>query len=533
MERPKINYFKDWVPKWVGFGLCLFFVFVFQFSGGIYLSSAAEMVGDLALLREDIMMTGAASMVGMSLIFPALFRFKFRFSARRMFMVICPVIILCNYITMTSESRLVLLITSFIAGTFRMWGTFECFSNLQLTLTPTRDFEIFFPFIYCVILSSIQLSGVLTAYISWWFEWRYMHILIIGLLLVVWLLVAIFLKEFHAKPPESLKGLDWFGWFLWAVFLLSFIFVCEYGEHFDWFDSGYIRLATVLSVVSLIWSVKRMFTKEAPFIGTRVFKYKNMTLMLVLLFLMCMLTATPSVLQNAFTGSILNFDRLNTVRLNWWCLVGVIFGSGLAYVWIHKMHGGIRFMLFFSFATAVLYQVIMYFIIDPAMNIEYLFIPSMLLYAGYAVMYSALTIYAVRIVPFQHFFQMLAVFGFVRSAAGSPIATAIYSRVLNKIVPKNFALITAEMDAVNPDVAGGVLQGHGASVASIYGDCMTQAMLASMKEIYGWVCICGIILLILILAYREPGPVAVLKRFFGEHSRRIIRRLRGTTSPAA
>ncbi len=516
--RPKIGYFKEWIPKWVGFGLALFFAFVFQFSGGIYLAASTEMVGDLGLMREDIAMIGAAAMVGMSLIFPMLFRLKFRYMSRNMLLIIIPVIILCNIITMSTSSRVILLITSFIAGTFRMWGTFECFSNMMFTLTPKRDFTIFFPTIYCIILASVQLSGVLNAYISWWFEWRYMHILVIGLLLIVWLCVVLLLRPFRIKPPEKIEHVDWAGWFLWAVFLLSFIYVCEFGEHFDWFDSPIIRTATVICVVSLAWSIKRMFTCKEPFIETRLFKYKNMTIMLVIWVLMCLMMATPTALQNLYTGSILGFDRLNSVRLNWWSLVGVLLGSVLAYIWCHRMHGSTKTALIFSFATTLLYQVIMYFVIDPNMNIEYLFIPMMLEYAGYTVIYSALTIYAERIVPFQHFFQMLAVFGFVRSAAGSPLATAIYGRVLNKILPRNFAMITSGMDAVNPDIAG-------IPVGALYADAMTQSMLASIKEIYGWVSICGIILLILIIAYREPGPFMILRRFFGEHFRRLSRRI--------
>ena len=239
--------------------LCVFFALSFQFSGGIYLSAVSEMVGDLALLQEDIMMTGYASFVGMTMIFPVLFRLKFRFTARSMLMVICPVLVVCNFITMSTESLPVLVITSFIAGTFRMWGTFECFSNMQLSLTANRDFTIFFPFIYAIILGSIELSGLLTVNLSWYMDWRYMHLFIMGLLLFVWLLVTLLTRHFRLAPPVPLKGIDWIGWALWSIFLLCGIFVCEYGRHYDWFDSPYIRMAAAVCAVSLLLSVMRMF----------------------------------------------------------------------------------------------------------------------------------------------------------------------------------------------------------------------------------------------------------------------------------
>ena len=60
---------RDFVPKGIRPWIIILFVIVFQFSGGIYLAAVSEMVGSLALMQEDIMMAGYASMVGMALTF--------------------------------------------------------------------------------------------------------------------------------------------------------------------------------------------------------------------------------------------------------------------------------------------------------------------------------------------------------------------------------------------------------------------------------------------------------------------------------
>lgn len=450
IQMPReVTFFKEWIPNPVRVCLCVFFALSFQFSGGIYLSAVSEMVGDLALLQEDIMMTGYASFVGMTMIFPVLFRLKFRFTARFMLMVICPVLVVCNFITMSTESLPVLVITSFVAGTFRMWGTFECFSNMQLSLTANRDFTIFFPFIYAIILGSIELSGLLTVNLSWYMDWRYMHLFIMGLLLFVWLLVTLLTRHFRLAPPVPLKGIDWIGWALWSIFLLCGIFVCEYGRHYDWFDSPYIRMAVAVCAVSLLLSVMRMFR-----------------------------------MKNAYAG--------------------VIIGCGLTWLWLHVMKGGFKFIVFFGFATPVLYQCMMYFLLDPGMNIELLYIPVMLMNAGHAAIYAALTVYPVRVVPFQHFFQTLSLMGFVRSGLGAPFASAVYGRLMDVLVPQNMQLLSAEMDAVNGMAAG-------IPLGALYGSVAEQALLVSMKQIYGWVSIAGIAILVFILAYRQPGPVMVFR----------------------
>lgn len=505
IQMPReVTFFKEWIPNPVRVCLCVFFALNFQFSGGIYLSAVSEMVGDLALLQEDIMMTGYASFVGMTMIFPVLFRLKFRFTARSMLMVICPVLVVCNFITMSTDSLPVLVITSFIAGTFRMWGTFECFSNMQLSLTANRDFTIFFPFIYAIILGSIELSGLLTVNLSWYMDWRYMHLFIMGLLLFVWLLVTLLTRHFRLAPPVPLKGIDWIGWALWSIFFLCGIFVCEYGRHYDWFDSPYIRMAAAVCAVSLLLSVMRMFRMKNAYIELDTFKYKDTALLLLAFFVMCMLESTPEMLQNMYTGAILNFDRLNVASLNWWGFAGVIIGCGLTWLWLHVMKGGFKFIVFFGFATPVLYQCMMYFLLDPGMNIELLYIPVMLMNAGHAAIYAALTVYPVRVVPFQHFFQTLSLMGFVRSGLGAPFASAVYGRLMDVLVPQNMQLLSAEMDAVNGMAAG-------IPLGALYGSVAEQALLVSMKQIYGWVSIAGIAILVFILAYRQPGPVMVFR----------------------
>ena len=262
----RVMMFRDFVPDRIRVFLCLLFALIFQFSGGIYLSSVSQMVGSTALMQEDIMMAGYASFVGMTVVFPILFRLKFRFTTRSILLFICPSLILCNIITMYTESLPVLVIFCFIAGVLRMWGTFEALSNVQLSITPTRDFAVFFPVVYMIVLGSIQLSGLATVYLGYWANWKYMHLFIIGLLLIMWALVAMLTHHFRFMKPMPLFGIDWLGGALWSIFLLSLIFVFEYGKFYDWYDSWQIVIGTVIAVVSLAMSIHRMLVMRHPYI---------------------------------------------------------------------------------------------------------------------------------------------------------------------------------------------------------------------------------------------------------------------------
>lgn len=50
------------------------FVVIIQFSGGVYLAAASDMVGTTALMQEDILMAGYASLIGLAVNFAVMFR---------------------------------------------------------------------------------------------------------------------------------------------------------------------------------------------------------------------------------------------------------------------------------------------------------------------------------------------------------------------------------------------------------------------------------------------------------------------------
>jgi hypothetical protein len=290
--------FKERIPLQARFCTLLFFALVFQFSGGIYISSVHEMTGGKALMHEDIMMAFEASFVGMSMIFPVLFRLKFRFASRTIFLAVASGLIACNLICVCTQNVPVLVFTCFVAGAIRMWGTFECFSSIQLRITPSRNFAVFFPVIYSVIFGCVQLSGLATVYLDYFFEWQYMHYLIIGLLLLVIAFSRLLLRHFHIEKPLPLSGIDWIGAILWCTILLLIVFVCEYGEYCDWLYSPHIRLALFAVAFLLLLCFYRMKQIKNTYIEARAYRHPHVFTMLFLYMSLCLLSATSTVLEN-------------------------------------------------------------------------------------------------------------------------------------------------------------------------------------------------------------------------------------------
>ena len=221
---------RNFVPEKLKPWIIVFFVIIFQISGGVYLAAVSEMVGSMALLQEDIMMAGYTSMVGMALTFTIMFRLKFRFTSKTTLLTCCIAVILCNLICLYTRSVPVLVGTCFIAGFFRMWGTFECNSTIQLWLTPKRDLSIFFCYIYLLVQGCIQLSGLATIYTAFFTKWEYMHWLVIGLLGLVMLFTIFLFRTCRILPKLPLYGIDWLGALLWGMILTCIICIFNISE---------------------------------------------------------------------------------------------------------------------------------------------------------------------------------------------------------------------------------------------------------------------------------------------------------------
>ena len=501
-RRPRVPYFKEWIPTGWCVLLSLFFAMVFQFNGGVFLPTVTQMSSGIGCIREDLTMAAYASFIGMTLIFPILFRLKFRFTTRSIFLVVCPVLIVCNVITMHVQNVFILVVACFISGIFRMWGTFECFSNIRLSVTPKGNFSVFYPVIYIVVLESIQLSGLVAVHVSDIANWRYMHWFVIGLLVVVWLCVIMFTRSVRLVRKTPLYCIDWLGGALWGVMLFSVVFVCIYSEYYDWFDSGLIRLGVVLAVLSVLVNVNRMSVLKRPYIETQVVRYRHFPTILFLFLMLCLFLTTSSVLQDMFMKTVLHYDPLNAVSLNWCVFAGILTGAGIVFYRQAVLHKGYKLLITIGGVFIVAYQYYMYFLINPHLDIESLYLPNFLKGVGHGILYIALTIYVAKTVPFKHFFQGLCVLSFIRTSIATPLGTALLTRHLRLIEQENLALLGRNIDRI----------GHGVNLQGAYTAVMQLTLLTSLKQLFGIVCIAGTVFVVCLLSYRVARKVPKIIR---------------------
>ncbi|MBD5336864.1 MAG: hypothetical protein HDR95_06105 [Bacteroides sp.] len=512
----------NYVPRKLKPYLFIFFVLIVQFSGGVYLAAASGMVGTTALMQEDILMAGYASLIGLAINFAVMFRIKFRFSTRTQLLSSAIVLIAANIICAYTTSVPVLVITCFVAGWFRMQATFACNSTIQLWLTPVRDMAIFFCYVYIIVDSVIQLSGIATIYTAFFSQWEYMQWIMVGLLALMMLMVMILVKPVRGPMFIPLLGIDWIGSILWTGFMMCFTFICVYGNYFDWWYAVEIKGATIIGFACLAINLWRASFLHHPYISFMAMKNRNVIRATGIYLVFFTLLATEHVFEHSYAATVLGFDETNLIDLNWYVFAGIIAGCGFTYFTFALRKWRYKTMTAIGFVLAIVYLAYFYFFIDYGIEKEMLFIP--LFFRGAASVIISI-VFLTSIVqsglPFQVFPQALTINGFTGAVMGATFGPAIIGELLRHTMAKNAVLLGVNITNTNPDII------H-APLGQLFEMVQIQALIVSMKEIYGWLLIVAIVsLTVILLSYSSVRPFAIFPKW--STIRHVIKHLVRTT----
>lgn len=507
----------NYIPRKLKPWIFIFFVLIIQFSGGLYLAAVTDMVGTTALMQEDILMAGYASLIGLSINFAVMFRVKFRYSNRMQLLVAGIVLIIANLICVHTQSVPILVLTCLVAGWFRMQATLACNSTIQLWITPMRDMSVFFCYVYLLVDGVIQLSGIATVYVAFLSQWEYMHWIMIGLLAFMMLMVMILVRPVRGPMFIPLLGIDWLGAVLWAGFMLSFTFICVYGNFYDWWDAPEIRAATIFGFACLAVNLWRASFLHHPYISFRAMKNRNVIRATCIYLVFFTLVSTEHVFEHSYAANILGFDETNLIDLNWYVFAGIATGCTLTYFTFSLRKWRYKTMTTIAFSFAIIYLCYFYFMMDYGIEKEMLFIP--LFFRGAASVIISI-VFLTSIVqsglPFQVFPQALTVNGFTGAVMGATLGPALVGELLHHIMAKNVSLLSSTMTDFNTDILHTPL-------VQLYGMVQTQALIVSMKEIYGWLLIVALIsLTVILLSYNPVRPWAFFPKW--KTIRRILRR---------
>lgn len=490
--------YHDFVPDWIRPWIYVVLAFCFQFSNGMYLGAMNNVIGEWGIMREDVQMCLYATLIGMALYFPVLFRMKFRFSNKSLLMTSAAVIIVCNLLTTFKLPLLVIWALCVICGMAKIQGTFECMSNIQLWMTPKRDFAVFFPLLHIVLLTSIEYTGYLAAWFAYSMHWTYMHWFVIGLMLLVLTVQAMLTRPFHAMPQiVPLKGLDWFGALLWCAFWLQVAWLLNFGDWLDWWHSMQFRFVTGTMLITFAVCLQRMYYHPKPYFEIAMWKYHNVIPVILLIGVVEALFSCEHVIEMVYYEEVMHYADHTYEALNQWSLIGIWAGCLFALGWLKLMRWNVYKLIAAALLAFSLYAGSFYFLVDSNIAIEQLRIPLVWRGFSYAVLCIAFMWCLHEIMSFEHFFQALSVFNVLHMFIGGLTGAALHSRGMKYYVGDGFARCSGYIDSVKmsashtdfPTMMSGITEGF-----------MTQ----SIKILFGWTLIASLFFALLMLLWDIP-----------------------------
>lgn len=490
--------FRRFVPEKIRPWIYVLQAFCFQLSGGVYLGAMSERVGEHALMREDVQMCLYSTLAGMALYFPLLFRMKFRFTNQQLLIAAALVIFVGNLLTPLNLPQPLLWLICFFCGMAKIQGTFENMSNIQLWMTPRRDFAVFFPLLHIILLTSIEVSGYMAAAFAFHAHWSLMHWCVCGLMLVVLLVQTTLCRPFRPMPNiVPLRGIDWMGALLWALLSLQVVGLLCYGDWLDWWNSPLVRLLTGTSLITLAVCLHRMFTHPQPYIEPRMWTYRYAVAIILLIGVVEAIVSVENVLETAFCHSVMHYDDLRYETLCQWVLPGAWAGCLFSLGWLKLMRWNAYKLIAIGLIALAAYQAGFYLLMDTGINIEQLHLPIMLRGFGVALLSIALMWCLHEVMSFEHFFQSLAVFNILHMYVGGALGGALLSHGIGHYMADGVARTSGYLSHA-------AVSANHLPLADYLARWSETLLAQGLKTLYGWTLYVTLFFALLMLLWDIP-----------------------------
>ncbi|MBD5272575.1 MAG: hypothetical protein HDS42_04810 [Bacteroides sp.] len=329
-----------------------------------------------------------------------------------------------------------------------------------------------------------------------------------GLLGLMMILVLILVRPVRGPMFIPLNGIDWIGGFLWAGFMMAFTFICVYGNYLDWWDAPEMWQAAIVGTACLLINLWRASFLKNPYITFRAMTNRNVIRATGIYLVFFTLLATEHVFEHSYAAAILGFDETNLIDLNWYVFAGIVTGCGFTYITFALQKWRYKTLTAIAFFLAIIYLGYFYFMIDYGVEKEMLFFPLFCRGAA-AVIISIIFLTSVvqSGLPFEVFPQALTINGFTGAVMGATFGPALIGELLRYTIAKNASILAAPFTDANP-----------ASLHIPLGELMgivgQQALVVSMKEIYGLLLILGIgSFVIILLSFSSVRPWAIFPKW--------------------
>ncbi len=148
------------------------------------------------------------------------------------------------------------------------------------------------------------IAPALGGYLAEAYNWRFVFILILPMCGVTFLAVWLWV---HDTGGRSATRLDWTGFLMFSVAITCAQLMMDRGEREDWLESYEIWAYLTLVAVALWIFIVHTVTTDNPFINPKLFRDRNFSIGLFLVFVYGMVNITPTVMIPTMLQNLMGY----------------------------------------------------------------------------------------------------------------------------------------------------------------------------------------------------------------------------------
>jgi DHA2 family multidrug resistance protein len=151
------------------------------------------------------------------------------------------------------------------------------------------------------------MGPVLGGYLTETYSWRWVFYVNVPFGVLTALGLSVFMPESRVRRDLPFA---WFGFLSLSLGVGALQMMLDRGQDIGWFDSSETWAEAILSVAGFYFFIADSFTGERPFIETRIFRDRNFSLALVLMFLNGLVLMATMALLTPLLQNLLGYPVL-------------------------------------------------------------------------------------------------------------------------------------------------------------------------------------------------------------------------------
>lgn len=389
--------FKHWVPEWlikvILFSLLLPSIVLFflplaniNAAAGYYGSEPADVQFSVALFY--------AGYVGF---YSLERRFFIYLATKEYFIAFTFLNILTTFICYHTKDLYILFPLRFLQGML-----FTSTVNLSLSVMFTRLHserarEISFSVFFGSLLCAIPFNNFVTADIIDSFDFNIVYKGALFSYVPGLLMLIISMNNIRLNVRFPLYKLDWQSFTFYSIILILIGYIMIFGQEYYWMEDNRIKYSVLIIVLfSLLYFIRQKRMKR-PYIDLSIFKFRNYSVGILLLFIMYICRFASGITSTYFS-SVLKFDPIHVSYMNMFNLAGIVLGVIIACC-MTLQKKPIRYIWIPGFVLLLIFYITMFFLFDIYADEFNYFIPLFIHGLGVGMIMVPTIIYAISSVP--------------------------------------------------------------------------------------------------------------------------------------